>query len=337
MAATAQYAFAYNNAGNLVEISTLEKSTTRNEVFTCLSCGRILVPVLGEKRIKHFRHKIEENCSPETYLHKLGKQYFYDLYTQCLQDQKPFHITLSESITCTHFKESLGLTCQLDGKAETYDLTKYYKDIQIEQRDGSFIPDVLLTSASGDTIYIEIFVTHESSREKRQSGSRIIEIRLNAEDDLHVFSDNRLSNFDNRVRFHNFKTSKNEDHCKGRCLEKHNVFEVYPSGKSRIVEKTLKEIWEAKQNNQNGVIYSRIAPYADGGSFIGEIIKAHRSGVPVRNCFLCRYHGESFTENHPIYCKFLKKTCNSNEAANCTYYRADPNVFSQYEDEESPF
>jgi glutamine synthetase type III len=57
-----------------------------------------------------------------------------------------------------------------------------------------------------------------------------------------------------------------------------------------------------------------------------------KQNLNVRNCFVCRYHSEndSFqyfreTKSLPIFCKFLKKECNSNEAVNCQYFKLEQN------------
>ena len=71
-----KYRFAYNYQKELIDVQTLSKEhKLATDNFKCLSCEHEMVAVLGEKRIKHFRHKVitEINCSPETYLHKIAK------------------------------------------------------------------------------------------------------------------------------------------------------------------------------------------------------------------------------------------------------------------------
>jgi len=45
------------------------------------------------------------------------------------------------------------------------DITKLFKKIDLEKRDSSFIPDLLLKSEK-EKIYVEIAVTHKCSDEK---------------------------------------------------------------------------------------------------------------------------------------------------------------------------
>ena len=83
------YKFAYDYEQNTIDIKTLSKAN-RIEKFTCLSCGNELIPILGEIKEHHFRHKVivENNCSQETYLHKLAKNKFYETYDKCLKSNR---------------------------------------------------------------------------------------------------------------------------------------------------------------------------------------------------------------------------------------------------------
>jgi len=51
--------------------------------------------------------------------------------------------------------------------------------------------------------------------------------------------------------------------------------------------------------------------------------------LKVRNCFICRYHAENNswiyedTTGVPIFCKFLKTKCNSNQAVTCKYFKLE--------------
>jgi len=54
--------------------------------------------------------------------------------------------------------------------------------------------------------------------------------------------------------------------------------------------------------------------------------------LPIKNCFTCRYHAKNRykgalyePEYNPIFCKFLKITCNSNKAVYCEYYKLELN------------
>ena len=63
------YSYAYNSSSELVNVSTAQ----RNEKYFCPICGELMTPHMGEIRRWHFVHKNAENCSYESYLHKLAK------------------------------------------------------------------------------------------------------------------------------------------------------------------------------------------------------------------------------------------------------------------------
>jgi hypothetical protein len=325
MESNAQYAYAYDGSRNLVFVNSLKRSSAGSEVYICLGCGKPLIPVLGEKRIKHFRHKTDDNCSLETYLHLLGKEYFRQEYTRCLNDQRPFNITLNETWTCTHYEAVVGYSCDLEIPAE-YDLTRHFTDVYLEQRDGQFIPDLLLTNARNDKLYVEIYVTHESSIEKRESGFRIIEIHLSTEADLEVIRSCNLTDDYDSVSFYNFNTSKTGKPCKGNCQTKYPVFIVWGTGRCLLSKKKLGEIANIKQNGN--LAYLRIIKeydYTDSLIFTREAILAYKEKAPIKNCLLCSYYRTFGTEAN--FCSFLRKNGNSNEAANCEHYLPDESKF----------
>jgi competence CoiA-like predicted nuclease len=100
-----KYKFAYNSQNQTIDVQTLSKDN-QTEKFRCLGCGHELVAVLGKKRAKHFRHKIitEINCSPETYLHKLAKTKFYEVYQNCLTNHEPFYIKFLTFLICIFYQ-----------------------------------------------------------------------------------------------------------------------------------------------------------------------------------------------------------------------------------------
>jgi hypothetical protein len=51
-----------------------------------------------------------------------------------------------------------------------------------------------------------------------------------------------------------------------------------------------------------------------------QVRTAYFKGIPIKNCFLCRYHGGDGVEN-AIFCKIVKQSLPSNEAVECATYR----------------
>ena len=51
-----------------------------------------------------------------------------------------------------------------------------------------------------------------------------------------------------------------------------------------------------------------------------HVREAFFEAAPVRNCYVCRYHGTG-TVDEPIFCKLKKVRCRSNDAAECTAFK----------------
>lgn len=311
------------------------------ESYRCIGCGNSLIAkVNGEKMKPHFAHKIQVECSGESYLHKLGKLTFLETYKECLSLDKPFNIQLSLSKKCTKFAPHIIQDCRLGNFEKEFDLTNYFQEISIEKRDGQFIPDLLLISKKDPTtkIYIEIACTHFLSEEKEQSSNRIIEIPIETEDDLQKIRRACLNKDD--ALFIGFNQSaqaitESECHCANKiCFG----FIVYKNGKSNLEIGKLSHIHSRLRQVKSTSIYSTITlinstdssreldtSEIGGRSFIEHVRIAAQRGVPIKNCYLCKYHGRNWDglKGESIFCKTYKKTCGSNEAADCDRYRKD--------------
>ena len=328
MAIKYKYAWSGEEA---VHIDSVLPSDRKGE-YTCIGCGKALVPALGTIRQHHFRHKVVTNCSPETYLHKLAKEKFYETYKHCLDNGIPFLITFSVNYKCNFsswIPSTLWCTKPLQ---ETYDLTKYFSMIDIETPHGDFIPDILLRNTNGTALYLEMKVSHGSTQEKINSGTRIIEMKISCEEDIEVFSSLQLIESE-KTRFFNFIRERNGNYCQGEeCHPTRSAFAVDPSGASFLLNKrNTFDLSKAK----NTSIYFEWIECDDylAGSVASDLYKnmnakAFQKGIPVKNCFLCRYH--SIADKSGAYCKFLKRTGSSNSAVECQFYRPDPEVFSEY-------
>jgi hypothetical protein len=55
-----------------------------------------------------------------------------------------------------------------------------------------------------------------------------------------------------------------------------------------------------------------------------KLREAHFEGRPIKNCYLCKYHGSEGWEGG-VFCKFRKESFGSNEAVDCSYYRSFKN------------
>ena len=159
-----KYQYAKDENEKLIDIDSLNQENRDKSKFFCIGCGNELIARLGKIKVHHFAHKKVVTCSGETYLHLLGKQLFFENYTDCLNNQKPFTIEIYQKSTCNHYENELGLNCKLPKIATKFDLTQFFDKISVETREGSFIADIMLTSKNGkDKVFVEIAVTHLSS------------------------------------------------------------------------------------------------------------------------------------------------------------------------------
>lgn len=330
-----QYRYAYDEHGVIADV--LQLSTDRaglTERYTCIGCGAPLVAkTRGDKREKHFAHKAAtRNCTEETYLHRLAKQVFLEEYHWCLAHDERFDIELTYPRVCRKYKENLGQSCHIGSCKKSHDLTQYYDTIKLEQRDGQFVPDLLLGSsyAPDRMLYVEIAVTHFLAEPKAASGHKIIEIPIETEDSIATIRRHRITEAD--ASFVNFSIQAVQvvdADC--RCaLEPYYCLLVYASGKSHLLHKTLAEIAGERKRLGEQVTYARlrsapdISASFDRGSVFAEMLKeAAGNGFPVRNCFLCRHadNNRSWQTNLPVYCHKHRGACGSNEAVTCESFQ----------------
>jgi len=329
-----KYRFAFNENG-LVACADDLRGQLNVGVLYCIGCGLDLIArVNGNINSPHFAHKSQVECSGETYLHKLAKYKFFEVYRHCLAEGQPFKVRLTASRRCYKYQPVLMKKCDLGEVEHDFDLTQYYQDIFLEKRDGEFIPDLLLRSRSNpeNSIYIEIAVTHFLSEKKEASHNRIIEIPIESEEDIKIIEQANLSPRNAMfMGFNQLSTAVSDSECK--CArEKFYVFYVYQNGKALLDFDSLRSIVSLVNSRRNQLIYSNIFwerqekfnEFSDHGEERGRVFRdqlnlAISRGIRVKNCYLCRFQGDNWdaTNNFSIFCKTLRKPCNSNEAATC--------------------
>lgn len=329
-----KYQYAQDEKDNLVDIRSLKNKRFEKNKYFCIGCGNELIAKLGIIKVHHFAHKKEVKCSGETYLHKLGKQLFIDFYNESLRDKTPFYIELLQDITCNHYEADLGFNCKVENSLIQFDLTKYFDEISLEAREGNFVPDIMLKSKEGkDKIFIEIAVTHMSTPQKLNSKYRVIELKIENECDFDSIKRKKISITDNNIVFKNFNPKKiNTSICKGNCKVEYNFFTLDKEGRCLLRQRNFKQIKNFLNINiENLNLYkvSRIDDVNYSEVFLKGVANLSNANYNVRNCFICRYHAENNswhyedTSGLPIFCKYLKIKCNSNQAVNCEYFKLE--------------
>lgn len=207
------YSYAFDNESHLIHA---EKAIKGNE-YRCPNCGRKMIPKQGEKRVWHFAHKANtENCSYETYLHKLAKRRI----CECFNESAHFMIQCQSKLRC-NVDCPLGAKQPCEWNENEKDLKQYY-DLCVEEKQvDKYRADLLISnSKEGDKepILIEIWVKHKSTEEKLNSGLQIIEINIESEEDIEeivntaskIQNQNCVNGWENKVHndkilFYNFK------------------------------------------------------------------------------------------------------------------------------------
>lgn len=317
-----QYRYALSENGTVIDVNSLIETGRKD--CTCIGCGNTVIPVLGEKRAKHFRHKVNRKCSLETYLHRIGKLLFEKTYRKCLECNIPYIIEYPIPVLCDYCKHGC---CEITEEYAEYDLTNAFKEIYVEKKDGELVPDLLLKTKDNNRIYVEIAVTHNCTDKKIESKVKIIEFEIKSEEDLEIFNSNKISMLD--VYLYNFEPTPFKKDIREECKKFICCFVVFPSGKCHIGNY---KAYEFEKMCKKKDFYVNEVVYADKGTFAEEVEKAFHKGVKVKNCFLCRYHavadwfqGQNYIG--PIFCKTFKSRTDSSAAAGCVRYRPDPNVF----------
>lgn len=334
-----QYRYAKNTDEKTVDAKSL-RGIEHSGPYHCLGCGNELIAkVNGEIQRPHFAHKSRVECSQETYLHRAAKLLFYETYKKCIEEDEPFIIKIKHTKRCRRFEGVIGESCFIDTSSKEYNLVDYYQEINLEKKDGEFIPDVMLYSTSNpdNKIYVEIAVTHFMSEGKQNSGHKVIEIPISSEDDFSVISSKIIT--EKNAMFIGFVSATEavtSAECECADKEYHGFF-VMDTGACFLKNMTLSDLVSFRARNK-GVVHSLLAPstfsknrtvsefYNEGGGvFYESVLWAAENGLRVKNCFVCRYSGISYDRvaGRPVYCKYLKKAVKSNEAASCNAYRMD--------------
>lgn len=181
-----KYKHAYDENGILVCIDSLSKEDRKSHKYTCVGCGNSLIPrAIGSKyKRAHFYHKGEVVCSGETYLHKLTKKIIKNKF----ETELSFYIEYNVSKECNNAEcKYRNVQCRKDCSPYKINLKEYYDTCTEESTINGFIADLLLTNSKNPKIapiLIEVCVSHPCEENKKESGLRIIEIKIKDEKDI---------------------------------------------------------------------------------------------------------------------------------------------------------
>lgn len=328
-----KYRYGLNENNQLVDVMDLTRTDDSNiGLHRCLGCGRELVAkIKGEHRVKHFAHKSLHSCSNETYLHRVGKEMFRTKYEWCLKNNEPFEIERDFDLFCYKKVPLTGQPCPVGKKmSKRFDLTITYDALRLEQRDGDFVPDVLLFDSSNptNTIYVEIAVTSMLSLKKKRSNNVIIELKIEKEDDLACIQNGLITA--KEASFVNFnQESKAADRLCGCGGEMYWAFIISEEGRVHLRILSVVDISQRLATAKRRPKYQRF--YRSGNPMPEEdrlklyIQEAsQRVDYPIINCHLCACSRirNIVDYDEPVYCRAYGRTVHSNHALSCEGFQS---------------
>lgn len=339
-----KYHFALEG-NEVVPIETVDREERHAHTYKCLGCGAEMLPRLGAKNAWHFAHKGKDgdNCSSETYLHKLAKR----LIKEKFDSSDEFWIQYIRSGTCSKIEDCIfrdDYQCRVE-ETVSYNLKEYYDTCQEEVPVKGYIADLLLTSSihpEREPVLIEIKVTHQCTDDKLQSGLRIIEIGFDSEETIRAISQHnewiegytlsgewdRRSKVRNSILFHNF------DH-KASLVGKRSLprFILYYSGKSRC---TYEDCHIVKRKVDSKSIFEVTINSEWDSFFFGNIIAS--ICIPdFKSCKICKFYKSNsnmLMETYNVCCLYKKyntpKDPIPNYAKQCQYYSINQDFMKEY-------
>lgn len=194
--------------GHMVNIADVNEENRKSQ-FECPSCHSAMVPVLGSKRQHHFRH-LGSKCKYEDYLHSMAEIIIRDWMN--MTDDIPVIIESQEFCNdikkCPIREQYYDPECSYVHKKQINlkDFTDSWETEQSYTKNGNlFRADILCNSKTvDDVIFIEIYVTHPCTQEKLNSGIKIIEVKIDSEEDIFNFISEPICECE-KVKFYNFE------------------------------------------------------------------------------------------------------------------------------------
>ncbi len=281
--------------------------------YSCLACGHVMVPALGRVRKHHFKHKAGRpvDCFNETYLHHLAKKTLFEAISDAMATGQKYPLIRNRDIICDHFASQHNITCTNQQMPSPEDLASRFDRVEIEKGVGGFVADILLTSqTTGETMLIEMAVSHHCEVAKIDSGLAIVEIMISTEDDIEQLK-GRIDATSGSVRYHNANTlSPIKQNCAAPCRATGLALLLYRNGKAWYSEVPLGAD-KYFTSDSHLVAHEVVDPKIGHGDRKRSTIEASLAefiirqiydvGQNVRSCIVCQHNGGRANDND-IYC-----------------------------------
>lgn len=317
-----KFRYAKDCEGRTILITDVDK-VKKKDTYTCVGCGGEMVARQGEKNAWHFAHKKEE-CSYETYLHILAKTKIYEW----LRDAEEVKLIVEQSSLCKEY-DNCFFKNEMDCKRsepKSYNLKDYYDVCTLEERvqvgNKYFVPDILLksTDINRSSLWIEIEVTHACEMEKIQTGFRIIEFKIDSEDDIAQIVSRPIERREG-VTYYNFSDEQKErtDRLERR-LAQVNLTKL---GYTKYIDSSCEELDFRDPNTIANLLY----PYELSNSFRNKGIVPILVSLSDKSCSSCKHSITHFLWG--ICCQLYGHFTDKDEAERCKDYVLNISVFDE--------
>ncbi len=180
--------YAIDSSGRVVNIDEVPAGNKCG--CFCPSCKEpLMAKNQGRKRIHHFSHQSGTECANayESMLHILAK----DRIREAFLERSEFWIEFEYTSFCPNDKgcKFFRYSDCCEKKKQRFNLKDFYDSCEQEIRYDNINrrSDLKIFSSSNPArspIYLEFYVTHASDRIKLHSGNKIVEIRIESENDI---------------------------------------------------------------------------------------------------------------------------------------------------------
>ena len=298
--------YALNKLGDIVFVDDVAKGLDCECICPCCK-AKLIAKNGGTKRIHHFAHASGIECEGayESMLHLLAKE----RVRKAFLESKDFYMQFVYRSFCPR-EGSCGYVkydhCY-KSFTKRFNLKDFYDSCEPE------IPydnirrrsDLKIFSSNNPNlapVYIEFYVTHASDEEKLHNGERIIEVKIESEEDIerittegfiqkeHIpyrYDDEEENNNEQPSMDISFYGFKSEDRCASIQQEiEFSRYILYPSGKSQCYQDAAmcNHLVKAKRSSLFEICIH--TPVAFGVYDMVKYRGFKRFGI--KNCILCR-------------------------------------------------
>lgn len=260
---------------------------------------------------KYFRHKpgyLKDIKEPDRYLHNYAELRLKQRFDESKETGK-FFIKYYVNEGCPNYegcKVKNAISCQEKQHftLKQLNLRELYDTCSLEKGKDKYIADLLLENSRThiQPTMLEVLVTHKCSDEKKESGNKIIEIKITNEEDAdneiiensgELVDDYMFLQPENKpqippIRFYGFKRSGDFD--KYTCLQ---GFTLTKKGNSLYADCKTIACNEIEEHNLEDYAFSlsiTSKELKDIDIYELGMAKAHDLGLRVRDCTLCNQY-----------------------------------------------